>query len=353
MGFRVAVLGGGSVSRPHLEALFRHPMVSAVSVAETDPVAAAHMAASYPLKRVERDYGALLQSADIDLVDICLPHDLHYPVALEALAAGKHVILEKPISNSLSEADEIIAASEKAGRRLYVALNERFLPVHQRVKELLEQQAIGRLVLVNLVVAGSELERMQKPGHWKGTIGRAGGGALADSGTHVVDLACDWFGEPEAVQCVLGRHVVEAVNKADDTANLTLVYPDKTVNLSVTYASAGQPWSERRDIWGEAGAIHVQLESPDPIQVWQHGRLVPQTLEHRADDWWTWSVGLGLTRALDCIATDEPFPVTPSDARRALRVIRAAYRSAALKRQLELMEVEQSTFDAQFEDAGR
>jgi predicted dehydrogenase len=352
MGLHVAVFGGGMVSRVHLDALLSHPAVSSVSLAESDPQLLAQLKSAYQLKNCEQNYQSLLDNPEIDLVDICLPHDQHYPVVLEAFSAGKHVLLEKPISNSLAEADEMIAAGDKAGKRFYVALNERFLPVHQRVKQILAAGSLGQVVLASLTIAGSELARLQKPANWKGMIGRAGGGALADSGTHLVDLACDWFGEPEAVTCVMGRYVVKPVNKADDTASLTLHYPDKLVNLALTYASAGQPWSECRHIWGENGAIHVQVESPDPIQVWQNGALLPQTLEHKPDLWWAWSVGLGLKSALDCFAADKPFLVTPQQARQVLRVIRAAYRSAALKRLVGLTEVEQASFDAYLEEAG-
>jgi predicted dehydrogenase len=353
MGLHVAVFGAGMVSRVHLDTLLSHPQVSAVSLAEADPLLLAQLQAAYPLKYCEQNYHILLDKKEIDIVDICLPHDLHYPVVLEAFSAGKHVILETPISNSLAEADEMIAAAEKSGKRFYVALNERFLPVHQRVKELLADGSLGQIVLASLTIAGSELERMQKPANWKGMIGRAGGGALADSGTHLVDLACDWFGEPEAVTCAMGRYVVKPVNKADDTANLTLHYPDKMVNLSLTYASAGQPWSECRHIWGESGSIHIQVESPDPIQVWHNGVQLHQTIEHKPDLWWAWSVGLGLKSALDSFAADKPFLVTPHHARQVLRIIRAAYRSAALKRQVKLEEVEQASFDIYLEEAGR
>ncbi len=244
MGLHVAVIGGGFVGRVHLEAMLGHPAVSAVSLAESDEAALAELAGRYPLARATTDYRALIDDPAVDIVDICLPHDLHHPVALEAFAAGRHVIADKPIANTLAEADEMMAAAEAAGRRFFVALNERFLPVHQRVGELLAQGFLGRPSLALLVVAGSELPRLRLPGHWKGTWDRAGGGALADSGTHLVDLAHAWFGPPVAVRCHLARHVVEAPDRADDTAALLMEYPGLTVNVVVSYAAA-RPALER------------------------------------------------------------------------------------------------------------
>jgi UDP-N-acetyl-2-amino-2-deoxyglucuronate dehydrogenase len=338
MGLHVGVIGAGFVGRVHIEALLSHLAVGAVSVADADAGALRAATAGIPLRRVEADYRTLVDDASVDIIDICLPHDLHYPVALEAFAAGKHVITDKPISNTLAEADAMIAAAAASGRRFYVALNQRFLPVHQRVRELLDEGVIGAPTLATLTIAGSELQRMRIPSHWKGTSGRAGGGALADSGTHIVDLVHSWFGPPRAVTCVLARHVVDAVNKADDTATLVMEYPHVTASLAVTYAAAGQPWSETRQLWSESGSIHVRLEDREPLTVWKDGRRAPQDVAHDPA-WWPWSVKLGLAHALDRFADDGPFAVTPGDARAALRTIRAAYHAAAIGRRVVLDEL--------------
>ncbi len=327
MGLHVAIIGGGFAGAVHVEEMLSHVDVDRVSVADSDPHQLDRISRDYPTARAEADYRALLEDPSIDVVDVCLPHDLHHPVVLEAFAAGKHVIADKPIANTLAEADEMIMAGEDAGRRFYVALNQRFLPCHQRTKDLLDDGLIDRISLATLTVAGDERPRMGLPGHWKGTWDHAGGGALADSGTHIVDLALHWFGAPTALQCHLARHVIESPDKADDTAALILEYPQLTASLAVGYASGGQPWSETRSVWGETGAIHVRLEASDPMEVWDDGELVPQHVEHDPE-WWPWSVRRGLAHALGAIAHDRPFLVTPSDARAALRIIRAAYVSA-------------------------
>ncbi len=342
MGFHIALIGCGMVGRVHLDALFNHPLISSVSLCEADKEQVRILSEKYSFRLIESDYRVMLGNPDVDIVDICLPHDLHYPIALQAFMAGKHVILEKPISLTLEEADEMMAASTKAGKRLFVALNERFLPVYQKVKEIINGGTLGRIVMANLVVAGSELPRMNVPGNWKGTFGRAGGGALADSGTHVVDLAIDWFGMPEAVQCSMGRFVVDAVNKADDTASLIMQYSDKIVNIHVTYASSGQNWSETRSVWGEKGSIHTVIESADPIRYFVDQQQLPISVEHCPDTWWVDSVKSGIIHAVDCLSSGSSFLVTPADARNTLKVIRYAYSAAALKRVVKMNEPDHS-----------
>jgi predicted dehydrogenase len=323
----IGLIGGGFVGRVHLEALAAHADVDRVSVADSDAALLERVSGDFTIQRAETDYRALLDDASIDVVDVCLPHDLHHPVVIEAFEAGKDVIADKPIANTLLEADEMLAAADLAGRRFYIALNQRFIPAHQRVKQLLADGDLGQPSLATLTVAGDERARMGIPGHWKGSWDRAGGGALADSGTHVVDLALDWFGEPTAVGCHLARHVIEAPDKADDTAALTLAYPDLTVSITVAYASGGQPWTETRSLWSTSAAAHVRLEATEPLEVWQDGTVVRQDVEHDPD-WWPWSVKRGLEHALSAIARDQPFAVSPLEARAVLRTIRAAYAAA-------------------------
>jgi predicted dehydrogenase len=325
MGLHIGLIGSGMVGKVHLEALNNHPDISSVSLAENDPKQLAELQKSFPFRKVVSDYRELLSDNEISIVDICLPHDLHYPTVMAAFQAGKHVLLEKPISNTVVEADEMIAISEKAGKRLFVSLNERFMPVHQCVRDILRKELIGKVVLANLTIAGSELERMNMPGHWKGTFGRAGGGSLADSGTHAIDLALDWFGLPQTVLCSTGRFVVRPVNKADDTSSLIMRYPDKIVNIQITYAAAGQPWSETRNIWGENGSIHVQVDSQNPMQVWVSGNLLPYSIDHHPNSWWQDSVKLAINHAIDCIVEDIPFMVSAENARDVVKIIKSAY----------------------------
>ena len=327
MGLNIGLIGAGFVGQVHLACLLKLPEINEVSLADSDEGLLEKAAGRFNLKNAFKDYRTLMDSKTVDIIDICLPHDLHYPVSLEAFAASKHVIVEKPISNTLAEADAMISAAADAKKRLYVALNERFLPVHQKAKEIINNGTIGAAILANLTIAGSELPRMDLPEHWKGTIGRAGGGALADSGTHLIDLAHFWFGVPQGVSCQIKRSTVAAENKAEDTAALILTYPDFLANLGVTYASQGEAWTEIRQIWGQKGSIHIQLENNNPLLVWNSGRASQVDVEHHTD-WWPYSVSLGLAHAIRCFYEDKLFDVTPEEGREILKTIRAAYRSA-------------------------
>lgn len=139
------------------------------------------------------DIGALIEDPKIDLVDVCLPTSMHADVALQALRAGKHVLLEKPISVSLKEADRVVAEAAKQGLRLSVAHVLRFFPEFRLVKELVEGGEYGK-------VQAAHFKRIISQPAWWGPkdLERAGGVTIALH-IHDVDFIQYVFGMPAAV----------------------------------------------------------------------------------------------------------------------------------------------------------
>ncbi|MHB1189416.1 MAG: Gfo/Idh/MocA family protein, partial [Armatimonadota bacterium] len=169
--------------------------------------------------------------------------------------------------------------------------------------------------------------RMNDAYSWTGTWDRAGGGAFFDTGTHLVDLARWWFGEPKSVTASMGRLVAAPENKGDDNAVVTLEYPDLLVNLVISYSAAHEPWSERKFVYGSEGDIAAISEASVPMFYIRNGAPEIVDVEHRAD-WWAWSVDLALRNFVDCI-TEGAVPLADAeDARAALAITEAAYEAA-------------------------
>ncbi|MFB0503131.1 MAG: Gfo/Idh/MocA family protein, partial [Candidatus Bathyarchaeia archaeon] len=99
------------------------------------------------LKDWYTDYREMLEKADIEAVVINTPHNLHYPMALESIKSGKHVLVDKPIAVSLKQSDEMIDKARRKGVKLGVNLQSRFDPTFRKVKEAAEEQRFGRLIL--------------------------------------------------------------------------------------------------------------------------------------------------------------------------------------------------------------
>ncbi|MBL8792434.1 MAG: Gfo/Idh/MocA family oxidoreductase [Planctomycetia bacterium] len=165
---------------------------------------------------VERGYARdvdLLADPEIDAVYIATPVRLHLPQTLAAAAAGKHVLVEKPMARTTAECDAMIAACRAHGVRLGVAYYRRFYPLVARLKELLAVGEIGRLLSVSAVTATPLDMAPGEEGYWRVLPEESGGGALMDIGSHRIDLMLDLCGDIADVQAycdtLTGPHAAE------------------------------------------------------------------------------------------------------------------------------------------------
>jgi len=323
----IGMVGAGSIAGVHLTAYRHIEEAGDIRVADTDEDARDRIGRQRGVSRVVADYRALLDDPGVDVIDVCLPHSLHAPVALAALRAGKPVICEKPIATTLEDADVMIETARTARAPLFVVQNHRFMPHHLRAKQMLDEGAIGRPFLATVRVIGCELGTMNDPLHWKGSWDRAGGGALIDTGMHAVYMLQHFFGPVRAVSATTRTLVVTAPGKADDTASVAFEFPGLLANLTITYAASAHPWQEFRDIYGTEGSLHLS-DTTEP-----HLRLVrgeddrPIPLEEVAS-MWHHSITANLRHFLSCLLHGTQPDVTAAEAKSALKTALAAYRSA-------------------------
>ncbi|WP_370948716.1 Gfo/Idh/MocA family protein [Amycolatopsis sp. cg5] len=141
---------------------------------------------------VETDWRALIARDDVDLIDICTPGDSHAEIAIAALEAGKHVLCEKPMANTVAEAEAMAEAARKAGERgvrSMVAFNYRRVPALAHARKLVASGALGDIRHVRSVYLQDWLSDPQSPMSWRLNKDLAGSGALGDLGAHIVDAA--------------------------------------------------------------------------------------------------------------------------------------------------------------------
>jgi predicted dehydrogenase len=182
---RCAVIGTGSVGLEHLHSLSTCHRAASVAVAEGNPQRAREASARYNIPRSYADYHELLEQPDIDAVTIALPNHLHAPVALEALKARKHVLVEKPMAMSAKEASKVIETAKTMKRTIMVAQNLRFHRQTQLARAVLERGDLGEVYHAR----SFWLRRAGIPriGSWFTQKKFSGGGCLADLGVHLLD----------------------------------------------------------------------------------------------------------------------------------------------------------------------
>lgn len=150
----------------------------------------------YPETRIVRHFEELLDIDDLELIIVNTPDNTHYEYARRALEAGKHVVVEKPFTTTVEEANELVALASDKGLVLSVYQNRRWDSDFLTVKEILDKKLLGRLVEFESTFP--RFRNFIKPGTWKET-GEAGGGMTYNLGAHVIDQALQLFGMPEAI----------------------------------------------------------------------------------------------------------------------------------------------------------
>jgi predicted dehydrogenase len=193
----IGIIGCGSMGREHAANLRTLP--SARLVAISDPVedARCRLMAEGDVPHAYASYHDLLERRDVDAVIITVPNALHRVVALDAIAAAKHVLLEKPLAHTLEDGIEIVRAAERSDRVVMLGFNNRFNPASQALRRAIAAGRLGSLYYAR--ARWLRREGLPPQASWFTRKAAAGGGALIDIGVHMLDLAFFMLGHPRAV----------------------------------------------------------------------------------------------------------------------------------------------------------
>jgi len=228
----------------------------------------------------ETDWRALIARDDVQLVDIVAPGDLHAPIAIAALRAGKHVLCEKPLANTLAEAEAMAAAADEAfsrGARAMVGFNYRRVPALALARRLVEQGRIGAVQHVRAVYLQDWLVDPDSPLTWRLQAEHAGSGALGDLGAHIVDLAQFLTGDEitgvSAVSATFTgqRPLPDGVGTGQVTVDDAVVFATRfgsgaLGSFEATRCAAGRKNGLRIELNGSAGSLAFDLERLNELE---------------------------------------------------------------------------------------
>lgn len=192
----VGVIGVG-IGKLHLQGYTESPNAEIIAICDIDEPRAKRAAAKFNVPKICTDYKELLANDKIDAVSVAVPNYLHAPMVIDAFAAGKHVICEKPLTIDLKDGEAMVKAGKKAGKLFMTAFNNRFRGDTQLLKKMIEAGELGDIYYGKT----GWIRRKGIPGMggWFTTKSKSGGGPLIDIGVHVLDLALWLMGNPKAV----------------------------------------------------------------------------------------------------------------------------------------------------------
>jgi len=263
---------------PHVFDLPLRPVMAVLC--GRDGAAAAAAAARYGWAAAETDWRALLDRDDVQLIDVCTPGNSHAEISIAALDAGKHVLCEKPLANTVAEAEAMVAAAGRArlsGIRAMTGFNYRRVPALALARQLV---AAGRIGVIRHVRASYQQDWLVDPEFpltWRLQAGQAGSGALGDLGAHLVDLAQYLTGELiTGVSAVTETFVTERPLASgagtgpvtvDDAALFTArLGPGTVASFEATRFATGRKNALRIELNGELGSLAFDLERLNELE---------------------------------------------------------------------------------------
>lgn len=324
---RIAVAGAGWISGRHLAATGETPLIRRLGVFDAIAEKAQTRVDEFDLPRRYETWEELLGDPEVECVALAVPPDVHMPMAIDALSAGKHVVSEKPMGRNVEECDRMIAAERSSGRRLFPVHNRVFGPAIAHVKEAMERGEIGEVFLVQS--SGFEPPSLPNRISWLKTELSLGGVLLAQA-VHPI-YALRWLlGEVEGVHLTNARTKVVDMTREDTTIASIRFECGAVATMTSTFAIAHGSLGHEINIFGTEGFFRI---SSDQRLSGILPRVFGDELEH--------DIPVGDPNARSesfrnmwehyatAIRTGGPSRVTSKDGRDAVAVVMAAYESAA------------------------
>jgi UDP-N-acetyl-2-amino-2-deoxyglucuronate dehydrogenase len=332
------LIGCGRVSPRHVQSISELAQARLIAVADIIESRAAHFAKDYHAEAYT-DYRRLLERRDVDVVNICTPSGLHAQMAIEAMQAGKHVIVEKPMALSLQDADKMIAVAQTSGVKLCVVLQNRYNPPMVDLRRVVDEGRLGKLLLGNATVRWYRPQEYYEDG-WHGTWSMDGG-ALMNQSIHHIDALLWLMGdvasvftytatlahrmEAEDVGVVALRFKTGALGAVEGS---TVTYPE---NLEGSVA-----------LFGERGSVKVGGTALNRKVFWK----IEDELEHERElltreqvdppSVYGYSHKAVIADMVEAIQQDRKPQTNGTEARKSVALVLAMYESARTGRPIEM-----------------
>lgn len=250
------IIGAGIISHIHAKALSEIPEARLVGIQGSNP----EKVSAFSIKHGCLTFSTLdemLDHPDIDVVCICTPSGAHLEPALQAIRAGKHCLIEKPLEITLERCDAIIEAAAKAGVQVGVIFPSRFYDAASQLKKTIDAGRFGDMVLGDAYVKWHRTDAYYQSAAWRGTWKLDGGGALMNQGIHSVDLLQWYMGPVESVQAFVANRKHQSI-EVEDTVVASLRFANGALG-SIEASTALWPGSLKQiEILGTEGTAVLQ-----------------------------------------------------------------------------------------------
>ncbi len=253
--FRFGIIGCGVIGPIHAAAIQSLPDAELVAVADCAPEKAAKLAQHYRAKAYT-DISQMLANEHLDVVNICTPSGMHGEHAIMAMRAGSNVIVEKPMEITRERIAKMLEVQRATGRQLAVISQHRFDEASLQVKKLLEEKALGRLVLGNAAIPWWRSQQYYDSGTWRGTWSLDGGGILMNQSIHSIDILQWLMGRVKTIKAYTDTLV--HTTETEDVAVAVLRFENGALGTISATTGAYPGVTTRIEVYGDQGSAIIE-----------------------------------------------------------------------------------------------
>jgi predicted dehydrogenase len=321
----IGIVGCGAHAQIAYVPIFtKNEQCNVIALCDSDVRKIDHLSEKYSIPYKYQDFQEIVSNEKIDALIIATPNYLHAPMTISALEYGKHVLCEIPISINLQEANEMIRAAEKSGKKLALAMNNRLRSDVQMLKKFIQEGELGEIYYVKAGWLIGTKEWILDP--WRLAQIKSGGGAFLSLGTNLLDIALYFLQNKELDSIFASMHKKEPDAEIEDTAMCIINFSDGTLlTIEVGWSLLFEKDFLYCNVFGKKGAA---LLNPLKIQKELHNELfnVTPTLVHT--NLYKVSYERQAQTFLDFLIKDRRPPISLEDGLTLARLSEAFYRSA-------------------------
>ncbi len=333
---KVGIIGCGSIAQHrHLPEYEVNPYVQIVAVCDSNKKRAKKIANNYGVN-MYTDYNELINCEELDAVSVCTPNHLHASISIAALQAGIHVLCEKPMATSKADAEMMIRAAEKSGKKLMIGHNQRFVASHQKAKQLIKSGAIGKIYSFRTAFGHSGPENWSVDGKesWFFKKEEAFLGAMGDLGVHKADLIRYILNEEITEVGAFVETSAKTFSNVDDCAICIL----KSESGIIGTLAASWSYVSKEDnstiIYGEKATLRLEDDPTNSLIIqYKNGEVVKYELNKIQSNA---TVGQSNSHVIEqfvvSILSDKEPLINGVDGMKSLEVILAAIQSSETKK---------------------
>jgi predicted dehydrogenase len=333
--FGFGLIGCGRISKNHLESIKALPGAKLVAVADVKEEALSAAVTKYNCQGYN-DYNELLANPEVEIINICTESGLHARIAIEAMKAGKHVLVEKPMAMSLAEADAMLATAKAMGVKLGVVHQNRFNTAIVKLRQSLENNQFGKLTHASAVVRWNRNDEYYNQAPWRGTWAQDGG-CLMNQSIHNIDLLQWMMGPVESLFAYTATNMRKI--EAEDLGMVILKFKNGALGtIEATTTIYPKNLEETLSVFGSTGSACIGGIAVNKIETWRFDGEDEAAVLSQQDKEPPNVYGFGhadiIKDFMEAITENRAPAVSGPEGRKALEIILAVYHSVKYQKEI-------------------